>query len=228
MKQLLLFVLAIPFLAFSQVTFTPEDTVIEQGIVGKSLDLKIYAKNTTGSVLTNVYWKLEEVSLPTNMSTFPICDPYACHFNKVEGDITQVEQIIADSTIDQIFKITLTPKAVGDSGQVRMVVFDNANLNDTLTFILKPAIEDTVVSVNELTIENEVSIFPNPASSQVTINTSEANSSLKVYGLLGDLMLTRNLTTGSNRININDFPNGLYYFSIESPKGKKVERIIKN
>jgi len=61
----------------------------------------------------------------------------------------------------------------------------------------------------ELGIRNlGISIYPNPASSLLHIN-SENKSTLRVYNAIGKQIATYNLSQGNNSINLEQLPKGV-------------------
>ncbi|NOQ74927.1 MAG: T9SS type A sorting domain-containing protein [Crocinitomix sp.] len=65
-------------------------------------------------------------------------------------------------------------------------------------------------SIAATTNENLISVYPNPASSQhITVSVSE-NAQVRLFDLSGKLVLTEQLTTGSNLIDISQLIQGTY------------------
>jgi len=85
-------------------------------------------------------------------------------------------------------------------------------------------IVDTTASVNNLVID-AVKIYPNPTSGVVFIFTNQDISSLEVYNLLGQKVITANNT---NQIELSYLSAGTYIIKINTEKGTVSHRIIKN
>jgi hypothetical protein len=76
----------------------------------------------------------------------------------------------------------------------------------------------------ELSIfESNLSIFPNPASNEVTIQTNKALQGKKyfIYDYHGKLILSGKLISENTFIEINKFSNGLYILKIDDHLGEK-------
>jgi hypothetical protein len=78
----------------------------------------------------------------------------------------------------------------------------------------------------QITKENPVKVFPNPASSQLTIAFSDIISKdavIEIYGNMGNLIMSETLHAGNytKAIDISKLNAGLYFFSI-SINGTKV------
>jgi len=71
-------------------------------------------------------------------------------------------------------------------------------------------------------------IYPNPLSSgvlNIEIPSLESDALLKVYNSKGQLILNKELKTKKNKLILNDYPAGVYLFSIEA-KGKKITKKV--
>jgi len=68
----------------------------------------------------------------------------------------------------------------------------------------------------------QITVYPNPNNGQFTIESSISGaSSVEIYNVLGEKVLTKNLSTpkGVNTINISNQPNGVYLYRIISDNG---------
>ena len=83
-------------------------------------------------------------------------------------------------------------------------------------------IASSVESV-EQKVQN-ITIYPNPASEQFSINTNEEIQSVSVYDLTGRLVLTQN--NPNNTINIEDMVQGLYKVVVVTASGSFVSSLI--
>jgi hypothetical protein len=72
--------------------------------------------------------------------------------------------------------------------------------------------------LNTIGTDNEkaqVSIYPNPATSYISIN-NVTNETSFLYNIEGKLIDKLMLTEGANRINLSDYPRGIYFIKIPS------------
>jgi hypothetical protein len=94
------------------------------------------------------------------------------------------------------------------------VTIDSASAIGTSPFV---AITDTgcVNGINNIAADN-FSIYPNPASTLLNINSSEnlAGSDLQVYDLVGRLVISQVLTGTNNAVDVAKLANGTYIFRI--------------
>ncbi|MCO5252237.1 MAG: T9SS type A sorting domain-containing protein [Candidatus Kapabacteria bacterium] len=89
-----------------------------------------------------------------------------------------------------------------------------------LGLVLKLTFDPT--SVNDRTDELQYNIFPNPASDYITIQTSEGLE-ISILNLLGETVLSVNLESQSNRINVSSLAPGMYFIRI----GNQIQKFIK-
>lgn len=89
-------------------------------------------------------------------------------------------------------------------------------------------LDSVILSAKELKNELKVSIYPNPASSFVTIKSKELISDISILSLEGKLV--KNELVNSAKIdyqmNITGLPNGVYLFKIKSIDGRTVSKKV--
>lgn len=61
-----------------------------------------------------------------------------------------------------------------------------------------------------------ISIYPNPTTGTLIIETSDLNSDVKMYNSTGQLVKTLNVTSLKTEVNISDLPDGLYWVGSEA------------
>jgi hypothetical protein len=67
------------------------------------------------------------------------------------------------------------------------------------------------------------SVFPNPVSDQLTINTSEIIREILIYNTLGGLVKQEH----SNSFMVKELKNGIYLLKVKTEKGMRYTRFIK-
>ncbi len=84
------------------------------------------------------------------------------------------------------------------------------------------------VGIDEAEFLNNVSIYPNPASSTINV-TAENLNSIKVYNAVGQLIYAENATSNNIMIDAQNWTNGFYYFTVETTDGNKLsQKVIVN
>ncbi|MEM9679872.1 MAG: spondin domain-containing protein [Bacteroidota bacterium] len=104
----------------------------------------------------------------------------------------------------------------------------NANKVGTLTITLK-----SVLSVDEVTINNAISIHPNPTQNgQVTISNTQPIIALTIYNVLGKMVkqITYNANDlGSKSYDFSDLNDGIYVMRFTGEDGASVtKKLVKN
>lgn len=81
----------------------------------------------------------------------------------------------------------------------------------------------------ELTTEisGSIQLYPNPASSSVTITTTSNDAVFTFYDLSGKIVLQQNATSLSTEIPIKEFQNGIYLVKIESGAESEIIKFVK-
>ena len=84
---------------------------------------------------------------------------------------------------------------------------------------------DVVVSDNEMLLENEIRVFPNPGTDFIKILLPKSNKieKIQVFDISGRLMNTYY----NDYINISSFSNGIYIINLESEGEKYQAKFIK-
>lgn len=93
----------------------------------------------------------------------------------------------------------------------------------------------STTSTNPQSIFNEVSMFPNPVTSELNLNVDldEAfDGQLTISNTVGQVMLQQNITQYNNlenyQIDVNSLPKGLYFITISNNDYRYTSRFIKN
>ncbi len=82
-------------------------------------------------------------------------------------------------------------------------------------------------SVNELHVENEIRVYPNPASEFIQIETTSTNSQeVTLLNSSGNVVLQQTVTSSTQNIPINEFPSGVYLLMVTSEKKSTYEKLV--
>lgn len=91
----------------------------------------------------------------------------------------------------------------------------------TDAFVLKVSTLSTGIS--EKSLARSISVYPNPSSSVLNLNTEEVVLSVNIYNALGELVQQETL----NSFSVKELLSGMYTLQIKTPKGIYVSRFIK-
>ncbi len=82
---------------------------------------------------------------------------------------------------------------------------------------------------NTLTGNNYLSIYPNPAQGNITIEISgtDNNTTASVYNLQGQMLLQQTLTVAKTEMDISSLPNGVYVIKLNTENGVAVKKFVK-
>jgi len=88
----------------------------------------------------------------------------------------------------------------------------------------------TVLGIDDLTVqEGSITVYPNPTSEQITIETSaiQTASQLSILNLNGQEILTRQITKPKTQLDVSCLPNGVYFIRLTSDKTVSIGKFIK-
>ena len=81
-------------------------------------------------------------------------------------------------------------------------------------------------SEEENSFSQFVSLFPNPASSSLTIQSSLAITSYSIVNVVGKTIQTASISSQKNSIDITNLSNGLYFIRLNTEKGIITKRFV--
>lgn len=90
-----------------------------------------------------------------------------------------------------------------------------------------------VSTINPMSNENDLNIYPNPTASNITIefSTESKNAEISLLNIHGKELTNQHITTDKNTIikqlNLSHYPNGIYFLSIRTEKENFMQRIMK-
>jgi len=85
------------------------------------------------------------------------------------------------------------------------------------------------VGIDELSMDNnELSIYPNPASDNVTISLNAAmqNAQVEIYNVFGQKVYSAVLVTKQETINTNQFSSGIYFVKVSNREKTFTKKLI--
>ncbi|MBK6523855.1 MAG: T9SS type A sorting domain-containing protein [Sphingobacteriaceae bacterium] len=88
----------------------------------------------------------------------------------------------------------------------------------TVTVAVCSGIDNQKISINKL------HVFPNPTQSKIIVVSNLINETALVINALGEVILRREITNGTAEINMEGFPDGVYFIK----HGHLVHKVLKN
>ncbi len=86
--------------------------------------------------------------------------------------------------------------------------------------------EDTVSSVASVEVENYTYVFPNPASENITVQSSFKIHGIEIFNEQGQKILTTNSNGYNTSIDVSSYPKGTYIVKIMTKSGTTNKKII--
>lgn len=87
--------------------------------------------------------------------------------------------------------------------------------------------DPSATGIHTVNVDDMVSIFPNPANTQFTINTIDNISKVEIFNSLGALMVTTTPNATSTNVNVANLNAGLYIVNVYNGENKISKTLIK-
>jgi len=138
------------------------------------------------------------------------------------GDWIQYENTMEGDEIDERFGYSVS---LNEDGSILAsgAYSNNGNGQDSGTVRV---FGDGFLSVSE-NIFNQTNVYPNPATNTVYISSSYQLYNLKIFNVLGQLIVNKPLSGTETNIDISELNTSVYIFKIETEKGSFSKSIIK-
>ena len=135
------------------------------------------------------------------------------------------ETLATIDTPDTLFSVdTLTP---GTAYILSVATVCDSSRQSVPSILAFSTLPDTV-GIRQLSILNsQFSIFPNPATDMVTVESREAMTALRAVNALGQEVYSLTQPVGTrHEINIRRWPRGIYLLTVETATGTYTERVV--
>lgn len=100
------------------------------------------------------------------------------------------------------------------------VIFRHHNCTDLYTLVIDDILVENVTSLDEASIE--ISAYPNPASTELTISTSGAANEVSILSMDGKVVSTQAMTGAEVTVNVADLTSGVYFYELKAADGSVV------
>jgi len=119
------------------------------------------------------------------------------------------------------------------------LVFTNALTTGTHWYVCQPhasmgmkgkIIVQSTAGIAENLLQTTFSVYPNPATSKVTINFYQVvRGTLQLINAAGEIMEQKQINSSGLTLDLGDKPNGVYFITVADVTGNKVVRtLVKN
>lgn len=217
-------------------SFDPNDKTCLQGlnvgtsVIGDYVHYVIRFENTGNYAAQNITIKDVIDTNKFDVSTLIPLSGSALFTTKI-SDINKVEFLFENINLPFLagtntgyvaFKIkTKSTLTTGDTfGGLANIFFDYNFPITTNTYTTTiQALSSKIFSIDE-----SVTVYPNPTSSKVNINANNIVKSIEIYDIQGRILQT---VLNANSLDLSDKTNGIYFLKITTEKGSKLEKIIR-
>jgi len=202
-----------------------EGDIVNPSMIGEYLHYNINFENTGTAPAKFIVVKNVIDATQFDINSFQILNASHAMQTRVTGN--KVEFIFDDINLAGSGKGNVSFKIKSlTTVPVNSKVTQNANIYFDYNFPVATNNAETVfgiLSTGNFTIDNSVSIYPNPSNGVVNIKANTTITSLQLYDVQGRLLQAGK---GDN-IDISGRATGLYFLKIQTEKGTKVERVVK-
>ena len=114
----------------------------------------------------------------------------------------------------QDFVISIAPKEQNAKSvaETKVVVTSDAGVVEYIV-----SVDGELLNVTELS--SKVTVYPNPANGSVRVEAGNGIESINVYNVLGTLVETVNANGKTVNVNLSNYSDGVYFFSIRQNNG---------
>ncbi|MBN1989150.1 MAG: T9SS type A sorting domain-containing protein [Bacteroidales bacterium] len=128
---------------------------------------------------------------------------------------------LGEATFDRVTKVTGIAITVEKEGYLTTTQYADVSNNTSIQILLSPVGIETTSPVS-------ISMYPNPASETVLIQSNEQVAQVNIFSLQGQLVKQVKPTTEPVTIRVSDLTNGMYIVSVTTKSGqRKTFKLIK-
>ena len=84
------------------------------------------------------------------------------------------------------------------------------------------------VGIDDYTLDNTVSLYPNPTNGKVYVESSDNMENVEVYDAYGKLLGTETVNSNVANVDLTGYAKGTYFVRVTTEKGIVTKRVVKN
>lgn len=161
-----------------------------------------------------------------------ICDGDSGYFFEIDSNENIVWEYINPSGVSGILSQGDDPEGVPNTVfratkyDVDNPVFAGIDLTpgDPIELNSENNVSCDVLSINEFSFQ-DLTIYPNPATDIIKVNSTQVINNIEVYNSLGALMTK---AANTNEISVSNYASGIYFLRISSDTRSVTKKIIKD
>lgn len=84
----------------------------------------------------------------------------------------------------------------------------------------------TLLAIDQADVQPQVSVYPNPTRHSVTVQSDHIRS-IELVNLMGQTVLRKPVNSGYTRLDMRQFPDGVYFIRVNTSQSSVVRKLIK-
>ena len=174
----------------------------------------------------------ETCPAPTNVEATNITDNSAVISWTQQGDVTSWDVNYRVTGADSWNTVSTTSNPhtlVGLTGSTSYEVQVIAHCTNGVTSDPSATITFMTTGINDYTLDNSVTVFPNPTTGMIQIQNSESRmENVEVYDAYGKLLNTMIVNDHTANLDLSGYAKGTYFVRVTTEKGVVTKRVVKN
>jgi hypothetical protein len=210
-------------LEFIEIKNTGNTAVNLTGVYLKELGLS-YQFPANATLLAN-----QNIYIASNTAVFEAKHGFAA-FGQFTRNLSNTSQklVLADgfgNIIDSVEYLNTSPWPAAD-GNGNYLQLISPELDNSLAANWTTA-SDATLGIKEIDEAKDITLYPNPVTNTLTIQSNEPILNYKVYDVLGRLLYESKPNSSTVKTDWSSRANGIYYISVSNENGKTTKKIIK-
>ena len=189
----------------------------------------VYGSEMTFTTLNQ---QQETCAAPTNVTASNITNNSADISWTQQGDVTSWDVNYRVAGADAWNSVTTTTNPYTLSGlsdntsyEVQVI----AHCTNGVTSDPSATITLTTTGINDYTLDNTVTVYPNPTTGMIQIQNSESRiENVEVYDAYGKMLNVVSVNDNVTAIDLTSYASGTYFVRVMTEKGVVTKRVVKN
>lgn len=166
------------------------------------------------AAINSCFWDLQS----SNLSS-------ACGFS----DISSILDVIGKTTAEMKTQTTFTYAGWDFMGETTNGTNDYWKIDQYINSGYPTFAWNIISGINDVPmINNQLSIYPNPAQNFIIINldNNNINNTLSIYNLLGNLIKTQPINQDKTQVDVSELRAGIYLLELSNGYNKKSQKLV--
>ena len=208
MKKHIFLLLALfsSIISFAQITFE-RDTTYNGGTtsMGQVMELNVYGTNTTG-VQKKFIWIVDQINTPSAWVNALCTFPGSC-FNITVG---YKDSFTIDADSEVLIRVDFSTLNTCGQGFIKVSVYPSDDVRNKKALYFSGNSFCTSIA-DQKESDAMVTLYPNPASNLITIESPAQNTTISIYNNLGVKIDEFNSSSTQTNYDISNLSKGNYY-----------------